>query len=107
MVPDDYIHRVGRTARAGAEGDAWVLASPGEERALVQIERQIGLRLPRITLPDFDYAKTTLERPDRREHRPRRPTKQPPRPIAPPSRGQATSSPAGSKQPRRRRRGRR
>src|SRR5262249_36649436 len=55
-VPDDYVHRIGRTARAGAEGDAWVLVAPAEERSLTQIERQIGQRLPRIILPDFDYA---------------------------------------------------
>ena len=55
-VPEDYIHRIGRTARAGAEGDAWVLVSPEEERSLADIERQIGRRLPRVTLPDFDYA---------------------------------------------------
>jgi ATP-dependent RNA helicase RhlE len=55
-VPDDYVHRIGRTARAGAEGDAWVLVSPAEEKALTQIERQIGQRLPRVLLPDFDYA---------------------------------------------------
>jgi len=55
-VPDDYIHRVGRTARAEAEGDAFVLVSPMEERSLQRIERQIGQRLPRITLPDFDYT---------------------------------------------------
>jgi ATP-dependent RNA helicase RhlE len=54
-VPEDYIHRVGRTARAEAEGDAFVLVSPAEEGSLAQIERQIGQRLPRITLPDFDY----------------------------------------------------
>ena len=54
-VPEDYIHRVGRTARAEAEGDAYVLVSPPEEGSLAQIERQIGQRLPRITLPDFDY----------------------------------------------------
>jgi ATP-dependent RNA helicase RhlE len=54
-VPDDYIHRIGRTARAEAEGDAFVLVAPGEERLLAQIERQIGQRLPRVTLPDFDY----------------------------------------------------
>ena len=55
-VPDDYIHRIGRTARAGAEGDAWVLVSPPEEKLLAQIERQVGQRLPRVILPDFDYA---------------------------------------------------
>lgn len=54
-VPDDYVHRIGRTARAGAEGDAWVMVSPAEERSLAQIERQIGERLPRVLLPDFDY----------------------------------------------------
>src|SRR5438270_7939996 len=54
-MPDDYIHRIGRTARAQAEGDAFVLVAPAEEKSLVQIERQIGQRLPRVTLPDFDY----------------------------------------------------
>src|SRR5207253_11292632 len=61
-VPDDYVHRIGRTARAGAEGDAWVLVSPAEERSLAEIERQIGQRLPRIKLPDFDYAMKAPER---------------------------------------------
>jgi ATP-dependent RNA helicase RhlE len=55
-VPDDYVHRIGRTARASAEGDAFVLVSPPEEKSLTRIERQIGQRLPRVTLPDFDYA---------------------------------------------------
>src|SRR5207302_10247114 len=54
-VPDDYVHRIGRTARHEAEGDAFVLVSPGEEKSLAMIERQIGQRLPRVTLPDFDY----------------------------------------------------
>lgn len=58
-VPDDYIHRIGRTARHEAEGDAWVLVSPAEERLLVRIERQIGQRLPRVTLPDFDYQQAS------------------------------------------------
>jgi ATP-dependent RNA helicase RhlE len=55
-VPDDYVHRIGRTARAQAEGDAWVLVSPAEERLLAGIERHIGERLPRVSLPDFDYT---------------------------------------------------
>ena len=61
-VPEDYIHRVGRTARAEAEGDAYVLVSPPEEGSLAQIERQIGQRLPRITLPDFDYRQSLDQR---------------------------------------------
>jgi ATP-dependent RNA helicase RhlE len=68
-VPEDYIHRIGRTARAGAEGDAWVLVSPEEERSLADIERQIGRRLPRVTLPDFDYAAA----PERVAHQHERP----------------------------------
>jgi ATP-dependent RNA helicase RhlE len=55
-VPDDYIHRVGRTGRAAATGEAFTMASPEEEGDLRNIERAIGRRLPRVTVPDFDYA---------------------------------------------------
>jgi ATP-dependent RNA helicase RhlE len=54
-VPDDYIHRVGRTARAETTGAAFTLVSPEEEADLRGIERAISQRLPRVTLPDFDY----------------------------------------------------
>ncbi|MEW5984200.1 MAG: DEAD/DEAH box helicase [Acidobacteriota bacterium] len=60
--PDAYIHRVGRTARAEATGDAFTLVSPDEEQDLRAIERAIGRALPRVTLPDFDYARRTTER---------------------------------------------
>jgi ATP-dependent RNA helicase RhlE len=56
LVPDDYIHRVGRTARAELTGEAFTFVAPEEEPALRAIERAIGKRLPRVTLPDFDYA---------------------------------------------------
>ena len=55
-VPEDYIHRVGRTARAEATGDAFTFVAPDEEDDLRAIERAIGKRLPRVTVPDFDYA---------------------------------------------------
>src|SRR5438105_189539 len=61
-VPDDYIHRVGRTARAELTGDAFTFFSPEEETDLAAIERVIGKRLPRIILPGFDYAKASAER---------------------------------------------
>lgn len=57
-VPEDYVHRIGRTARAEAQGDAFILVSPAEEKSLAQIERHIGQRLPRVTLPDFDYRQS-------------------------------------------------
>ncbi len=56
VVPDDYIHRVGRTGRAEATGDAFTFVAPQEEGDLRAIERAIGHALPRVTLPDFDYS---------------------------------------------------
>jgi ATP-dependent RNA helicase RhlE len=55
-LPDDYIHRVGRTARADATGDAFTFVSPEEEQDLAAIERAVGKRLPRVIVSDFDYA---------------------------------------------------
>jgi ATP-dependent RNA helicase RhlE len=61
-VPEDYIHRVGRTARAEATGDAFTFVAPDEEGDLRAIERAIGKSLPRVTLPGFDYTKRPTER---------------------------------------------
>ena len=52
---EDYIHRVGRTARAEAVGEAFTFVSPEEEAGLRNIERAIQKRLPRVVLPEFDY----------------------------------------------------
>jgi ATP-dependent RNA helicase RhlE len=56
LVPEDYIHRVGRTGRAEATGDAFTFVAADEEGSLRDIERAIGRRLPRVTVPDFDYT---------------------------------------------------
>jgi ATP-dependent RNA helicase RhlE len=61
-VPEDYIHRVGRTARADATGDAFTFVSPEEEGDLQQIERAIGKRLPRVVVQGFDYATKPQQR---------------------------------------------
>ncbi len=61
-APDDYIHRVGRTARAEATGDAFTFVAPEESDDLRQIERAIGKALPRITVPGFDYTRRSAER---------------------------------------------
>lgn len=59
---DDYIHRVGRTARAEAVGEAFTLVAPEEETELRAIERAVGQRLPRVTVPDFDYSARSEEK---------------------------------------------
>jgi ATP-dependent RNA helicase RhlE len=61
-VPEDYVHRVGRTARADATGDAFTFVSPDEERDLKAIERAIGKQLPRIRVEGFDYGAKPAER---------------------------------------------
>jgi ATP-dependent RNA helicase RhlE len=62
MQPEDYIHRVGRTARAEMTGEAYTFVSPQEEGELKAIERAVGRALPRVTLPDFDYRARPNER---------------------------------------------
>jgi ATP-dependent RNA helicase RhlE len=57
VVPEDYIHRVGRTARAEQTGEAFTFVAPEEEGDLRAIERAISHRLPRVIVPDFDYSK--------------------------------------------------
>ena len=70
---EDYVHRVGRTARAAATGDAFLFFSPEEEADVRGIERAIGRQLPRLTLPDFDYTRQPAPRPQAPVH-PRRPS---------------------------------
>ena len=55
VQPEDYIHRVGRTARAGKIGDALTFASPTEQSKVNAIERAVGHRLERKTLEGFNY----------------------------------------------------
>jgi len=54
-APEDYIHRVGRTARAELTGSAFTLVAPEDESSIRDIERAINKRLPRVTMPDFNY----------------------------------------------------
>jgi ATP-dependent RNA helicase RhlE len=60
--PEDYVHRVGRTARAEATGDAFLFVSPEEEPNVARIERVIGQRLRRVTVPGFDYHARPAEK---------------------------------------------
>src|SRR6202022_4432668 len=52
-VPEDYVHRIGRTARAGGSGSAVSLVSPDETPLLKDIERMLKRVLPVAVLPEF------------------------------------------------------
>ncbi len=51
MVPEDYVHRVGRTARAEQTGDAITFVSHEEERLFRDIEKAVGRRIDRSQVP--------------------------------------------------------
>ncbi len=56
---EDYVHRIGRTARALAVGDAFTLVSFEETAGMQDIEKSLGQNLPRVTRPDFEYGPMT------------------------------------------------
>ncbi|PZP57827.1 MAG: ATP-dependent RNA helicase RhlE [Azospira oryzae] len=51
--PEDYVHRIGRTGRAGMEGEAYSFVAPEEEKYLAAIERLLKRSIPREVLPEF------------------------------------------------------
>jgi len=75
--PDDYVHRIGRTARAEATGDAFTLADHDDEPLIRDIEKALNRELPRVTLPHFNYTRPGHShgppRPDRHPHPSRSP----------------------------------
>jgi superfamily II DNA/RNA helicase len=66
---EDYVHRIGRTGRAGKLGRAFTLAMPDEARMVNQIETLIGKEIPRAAAPDMDLLELL---PDDGIKRPRR-----------------------------------
>ncbi|HEY0615556.1 MAG TPA: DEAD/DEAH box helicase [Candidatus Elarobacter sp.] len=66
MVPEDYVHRVGRTARAHATGDAITFVSREEERLFRDIETVVGRRIDRSKVP-------ALPEPSPQQHQQSRP----------------------------------
>jgi ATP-dependent RNA helicase RhlE len=67
-TPEDYVHRIGRTARAEATGDAFTLMSPEERKDLEAIERFLGKSIVRVQIPDFDYGKRQSSEPRESHH---------------------------------------
>ena len=58
--PEDYVHRIGRTGRAQALGDAFTLFCAGEAPQVAAIERFISRKVERVKLAGFNYTYTAL-----------------------------------------------
>ncbi|QLE55199.1 DEAD/DEAH box helicase [Nostoc sp. TCL26-01] len=72
-VPEDYVHRIGRTGRAGASGEAISLVSVDEYHLLADIEKLIEKRLPVEVVTNFGVTSHTKPEPiaDERKHTPK------------------------------------
>ena len=105
-VPEDYIHRIGRTGRAGAEGQAISLCSPDEEKLLVEIERMLKRTIPVATLDGFAPHRDgqSTQRPSAqrqtREVRETRGAKRPPHAATPASHSKSPAPHSKSHAPR-------
>jgi ATP-dependent RNA helicase RhlE len=62
-TPEDYVHRIGRTARAKAIGEALTLVAPEEEGYLAAIQQLTKMSLARQTVAHFDYKRVFIPRP--------------------------------------------
>ena len=69
-MPEDYIHRIGRTGRAGEEGFAISFVTRESRGTLVEIERLIGKAIPYLELESFETDPSILEKPARGRKRP-------------------------------------
>ncbi len=58
--PENYVHRIGRTGRAQATGDAFTLMVAEDSRPVAAIERFIGQPIERVKLENYDYTYTAL-----------------------------------------------
>jgi ATP-dependent RNA helicase RhlE len=65
--PEDYVHRIGRTGRAQATGDAFTIMVAEDVRPMAAIEHFIGQRIPRVRLENFNYTFTALFEQDKQK----------------------------------------
>src|SRR5438067_4024350 len=66
---EDYIHRIGRTGRAGQPGRSYMLAAPEDGKAVAAIVSLIGKDIPVVTIPGVDPAELDMQAGDRRRGR--------------------------------------
>lgn len=70
-LAEDYIHRIGRTGRAGSEGEAISLVAPEEAYLLFAIEKLLGKQIPRVA--DTGYEAVSLSNTNKPKAQPRQP----------------------------------
>src|SRR4029450_8899257 len=66
-TPEDYVHRIGRTGRAGMPGQAISLVSGDETKLLAAIEKILKRSIPKLDIPSAFSQESAHERPRRRE----------------------------------------
>jgi len=98
-VPEDYVHRIGRTGRAGHEGEAVSLVCIDEAKLLKDIERLIKIDIPKVIIEHFEPDPTIKAKPITmgRQQQPRRGQNQ--------SKGKRRGQGNGAKKPPRRKQG--
>jgi len=68
-IPEDYVHRIGRTGRAGASGEALSLVSADETVFLRDIEKLVGLKLPVEIIEGFEPDPNASTEPEKKQQR--------------------------------------
>src|SRR5690606_4112353 len=66
-IPEDYVHRIGRTGRAGAVGEAISLVSPDETTFLRDIEKLVGMKIPSELIAGFEPDPNASTEPEKRQ----------------------------------------
>ncbi len=62
-VPEDYIHRIGRTARAGKQGDAVSLVCGDEDKQLKDVERLLNRDIPKVSISGYEPDRSFVAKP--------------------------------------------
>jgi superfamily II DNA/RNA helicase len=78
--PDDYVHRIGRTGRAGAKGRAFTFVTPEDAEAIANVEKLTGMQIPVYALGGGEGEERPAEKPKResRERKPEKPRRESP-----------------------------
>jgi superfamily II DNA/RNA helicase len=95
--PDDYVHRIGRTGRAGAKGKAFTFVTKADEEAIGAIEKLIGVKITRVgkaEAPEPESVEREERRPPAKRERPARTEK----PRAEPKPERAVAEPKSARE---------